>query len=108
MREEGLVGAAEFPRSDDGALCWTVEPAGASRPGPVPCALANPVAAISAAAATEIIKRLVMEYLLRCLHCPCRTTKGDARCSAISAVPPGFFCECAMNGFASEIAQRKR
>ena len=32
----------------------------------VPCALAKPVPAISAAAATEIIKRLVIEYLLTC------------------------------------------
>jgi hypothetical protein len=59
-----LVGAADgAARSDDGALCWMVEPAdGASRLVPVPCALAKPVPAISAAAATEIIKRLVMEF----------------------------------------------
>jgi hypothetical protein len=38
----------------------------------VPCALANPVPAISAAAATDIIKRLFMEYLLKRLHCPRR------------------------------------
>jgi len=67
----GVADGAAF--SDDGALCWTVEPAdGASRPGPVPCALAKPVPAISAAAATDTIKRLVMEFLLKCLHCPRR------------------------------------
>jgi hypothetical protein len=56
------VGAAEVPlRSDEGALCWAVEPAdGASRLMPVPCALAKPVPAISATAATDIIKRLVI------------------------------------------------
>jgi hypothetical protein len=52
----GVADGAAF--SDDGALCWTVEPAdGASRPGPVPCALAKPVPASSAAATTDIIKR---------------------------------------------------
>jgi hypothetical protein len=40
---------------------------GASRLVPVPCAFAKPVPAISAAAATDIIKRLVMEFLLACL-----------------------------------------
>src|SRR6266702_8385470 len=79
MPDEGPVGsaalrfdgAAELPRSDDGALCWTVEPAdGASRPIPVPCAFAKPAPAINATAATDIKKRLVMEYLLTCLHCP--------------------------------------
>ena len=35
-----------------------------------PCALASPVPAISAAAATEIKKRLVIYCLLTCLHCP--------------------------------------
>src|SRR6202022_519779 len=69
-----LLGAAEFP--EDGALCWRVEPPdGASRLVPVPCALAKPAPAISAAAATDIIKRLVIEYLLTCFHCPRRQRK---------------------------------
>src|SRR3954453_1541689 len=76
MPDDGLVdsapprfaGAAEFPRS--GALCWA-EPAGdRSRSDPVPCAFAKPAPAISATAATDTIKRLVIEYLLACLHCP--------------------------------------
>jgi hypothetical protein len=57
------VAADGAARSDEGALCWVAVPAdGASRP--IPCALARPVPAISAAAATDIKKRLVMEYLL--------------------------------------------
>src|SRR5216683_4752163 len=84
-----FIGAADgAPRSDDGALCWTVEPAdGASRLVPVPCALANPVPAISAAAATEIIKRLVMELSPHVFALPAPTTKADVRCSHIIAVP---------------------
>src|ERR1700721_1758296 len=58
--------------ADEGAAC-SVD--GALRSVPVPCALANPVPAISAAAATDIIKRLVMEYLLMCSHCPRRQRK---------------------------------
>jgi hypothetical protein len=55
------------PRSDEGALCCAAEPADpASRPIPVPCAFAKPVPAISAAAATEIKKRLLIECLLTC------------------------------------------
>src|SRR5712671_7400511 len=101
-------GAAELPCSD-GALCWTVEPAdGASRLVPVPCALANPVPAISAAAATEIIKRLVMELSPHVFALPAPTTKGDARCSLIIAVPSGLFCECLMNSIVLKTAQRKR
>src|SRR4051812_35896125 len=51
--ESRFIGFAAEPRSDDGALCCVVAPPedGASR---VPCALAKPVPAISAAAATEI------------------------------------------------------
>src|SRR6266851_4415827 len=88
-----FIGAADgAPRSDDGALCWTVEPAdGASRLVPVPCALANPVPAISAAAATEIIKRLVMELSPHVFALPAPTTKADVRCSLIIAVPSGLF-----------------
>src|ERR1700722_18043557 len=70
-----FVGVADegAARSDDGALCWTAEPAaGASRLIPVPCAFAKPVPAISATAATDTIKRLVIERLLTCLHCPRR------------------------------------
>ena len=62
------------PRSEDGALCW---PRNRRTPRrvPVPCAFAKPVPAISAAAATEIKKRLVIECLLTCLHCPRRQRK---------------------------------
>ncbi|HEY3028665.1 MAG TPA: hypothetical protein VGJ68_00615, partial [Bradyrhizobium sp.] len=49
---------------EDGALCWTLEPADGCSFVPVPCALAKPAPAISATAATDIIKRLVIEYLL--------------------------------------------
>jgi hypothetical protein len=60
-------GAAELPV--DGALCCAEAPP-CSRPIPVPCALAKPALAISVIAAAEIRKRLLMEYLLTCLHCP--------------------------------------
>src|SRR3954454_13581073 len=64
------------PRSDEGELCCVVDPAdGDSRFMPVPCAFAKPVPAIRAAAATEIKKRLVIEFLLTCLHCPRRQRK---------------------------------
>src|SRR4051812_6859962 len=56
--------AAELPEPDDGALCWAEEPDCPCWPIPPPCAWANPAPAISAAAATEIIKRLVIECLL--------------------------------------------
>jgi hypothetical protein len=66
-----FIGAADGEADPpDGAPCCIVEPDGASRPAPGCCALAKPVPAISAAAATEIIKRLVMEYLLTWFHCP--------------------------------------
>src|SRR5713226_6264024 len=43
MSDERFDWAAEFPRSEDGALCWALEPAdGCSRLVPVPCALAKP------------------------------------------------------------------
>src|SRR5216684_2966511 len=107
----GLVGCSDCVAfmPDGGALCCAVDPAdGASRPIPVPCALANPVPAISAAAATDIIKRLVMEHLLTSFALPAPTTSRDARCSVLSAVPPGLFCECAMNASALKIGQHKR
>src|SRR5712672_3107998 len=66
MSDEGFDWAAEFPRSEDGALCWALEPAEGCSFVPVPCALAKPAPAISATAATDIIKRLVIESLLRC------------------------------------------
>src|SRR6266851_2071686 len=85
MPDDGLVGSAASRAagaaegaacSDGGALCCAVDPAdGASRPIPVPCALANPVPAISAAAATDIIKRLVMEHLLTWFALPAPTTR---------------------------------
>jgi|ERR1700728_4458078 hypothetical protein len=58
--------------ADDGAACSAD---GALCSVPVPCALANPVPAISAAAATDIIKRLVMEYLLTGLALPTATNE---------------------------------
>src|SRR6266403_239044 len=101
-------GAAELPCSD-GALCWTVEPAdGASRLVPVPCALANPVPAISAAAATEIIKRLVMELSPHVFALPAPTTKADVRCSLIIAVPSGLFLRMPDEPVALKRGQRKR
>src|SRR5271155_175359 len=48
----------------DGALCSAGAPAAGPSLLMVPCALAKPAPAISAAAATDIIKRLVIEYLL--------------------------------------------
>src|SRR6266568_2929370 len=97
-------GAAELPCSD-GALCWTVEPAdGASRL----CALANPVPAISAAAATEIIKRLVMESSPHEFALPAPTTKADVRCSPIIAVPSGLFLWMPDEPMALKRGQRKR
>jgi hypothetical protein len=45
---------------------------------PVPCAFAKPVPAIRAAVATEIKKRLVIECLLTCLHCP---TDNESNCA---------------------------
>jgi hypothetical protein len=50
---------------DDGELCWALEPADGLVS--VFCAFAKLVPAISAAAATEIRKRLVMELLLEVL-----------------------------------------
>src|SRR5712671_6839494 len=78
MSDEGFDWAAEFPRSEDGALCWALEPAEGCSFVPVPCALAKPAPAISATAATDIIKRLVIESLLRCFHCPRRQRSGKA------------------------------
>src|SRR6266571_4917083 len=70
---ESFFGAAEgAPCSDEGALCWVVAPPGAPSRLPVPCAFAKPVPAIRAATAAEIKKRLVMEFLLTCVHCPRR------------------------------------
>src|SRR5665213_4319503 len=51
-----FIGVAE-----EGAACSADGP---SRPVPVPCALANSAPASNAAAATDIIRRLVIEYLL--------------------------------------------
>src|SRR6266576_933254 len=78
MPDEGLFSAAEFPRSEDGALCCAVEPADGCSFVPVPCALAKPAPAISATAATDIIKRLIIGCLLRCFHCPRRQRSGTA------------------------------
>src|ERR1019366_5989699 len=77
-----FAGAAELPRSVDGAapwLCWAAEPAdGPSRPIPVPCALANPVPAINAAVAAVIIKRFIIEYLLTCFYARVDNESGCA------------------------------
>jgi hypothetical protein len=70
MPDEGFA-------ESDGAFCWTVEPADGSRLVPVPCAFAKPVPAISAAAATDIRKRLVMEYLLACLLARADNERGS-------------------------------
>src|ERR1700754_2476745 len=72
-----FIWPAELPRSDDGAPCGIVEPPeGASRlmpaPCPAPCALAKLVPARSAAAATVILKRLIMKPLLTYVYCPRR------------------------------------
>src|SRR5689334_12239395 len=56
-----LMAPDEPPRSDDGELCWVAAPPAAPPPSRfMPCALAKPVPAIRAAAATEIKKRLVI------------------------------------------------
>src|ERR1700751_4538116 len=89
------MGVAE---GEPGALCCALEPAdGVSRLIPVPCALAKPVPAISAAAATEIIKRLIIERSPRVSALPASTTKGDGPCSAQFAVPWILFFEREMN-----------
>src|SRR5437667_464825 len=60
----------------DGAVCCVAAPPDVpSRLMPVPCAFAKPVPAIRAATAAEINKRLVIEVLLTCLHCPRRQRK---------------------------------
>src|SRR5947209_8077120 len=68
LPESWLIAPDEAPpRSEEDPPCCAEEPAdGASRPPPVPCAFAKPVPAIRAAAATEIKKRLVIEFLLTC------------------------------------------
>src|SRR5216684_130676 len=108
MSDEGFDWAAEFPRSEDGALCWALEPAEGCSLVPVPCALAKPAPAISATAATDIIKRLIIECLLRVFSLPAPTTKREGSCSAILPVPPTLFCEAGMNGFAAKTTQIKR
>src|SRR6266576_3414700 len=67
------------PRSDEGPLCCAEEP-----PAPPSriCAFAKPAPAITAAAATEIKKRLVIEFLLTCLHCPRRQQRRTSDCSS--------------------------
>ena len=103
--------AAARPRSDDGAhSAACAAPAdGPSRPIPVPCALAKPVPAISAAVAAVIIKRLIIEYLLTCLHCPRRQRKEMRDVPAVSAVPSILFYECAMNiALPQKLSQTKR
>jgi hypothetical protein len=86
------------PPPDDGYCCCIVDPADpASRLVPVPCAFAKPVPAISAAAATEIRKRLVILSSPQMSALPAPTTKGDRRCSARSTVPPILFSEWQLN-----------
>src|SRR6516164_3045634 len=57
------------PPAEDGAFCICAPPCSRL---PVPCALARPVPAISAIAATEIKKRLVIPLSSDCSHCPRR------------------------------------
>jgi hypothetical protein len=85
MPGEGLV---DSDGPDEGALCWALEPVDGSLLIPVPCAFAKPVPAISAAAATEIIRRLVMEISPH-MFCTARpTTKANA---GRSLAPSGSF-----------------
>src|SRR5260370_39427602 len=90
MPDEGFV-------CSDGAFCWTEGPAVGSRLVPVPCAFAKPVPAISAAAATDIRKRLVMEYLLTCFACPRQQRSGMPDVPRYQWFPPNLFYEYAMN-----------
>jgi hypothetical protein len=76
--------APELP--PDGALCCAAAPP-ESRPIPVPCALAKPALAISAMAATEVRKRLVMEYLLTCFHA---RADNESRCAMFPVVRGSF------------------
>src|SRR4051812_8566111 len=66
-----LCEASRFVGAAEGACCVAAPDDGASRL----CALAKPVPAISAAAATDIKKRLLMGYLL-VTALPAPTTKG--------------------------------
>ena len=95
------------PDPDDGALCCAAgapppapPPAPPSRP-PIPCALAKPVPAISASRSHRNHKTISHGISPHVFALPAPTTKGDLRCSAGFAVPPGLFCECAMNGLAA-------
>src|SRR5581483_4180191 len=67
----------------------------------MPCAFTAPAPAISAIAATEIRKRLLISFSSQCLALPARTTAGDIRCSTQNPVPPGLFLERAMNALAT-------
>src|SRR4051794_38000467 len=78
---DGAAGAA------DGAVCCAAAPPD-SRP-PVACALARPVPAISATAATDIINRLVIIKSPRTLALPAPTTKGEQTRSGGFPVPSG-------------------
>src|SRR5215208_263540 len=97
---------AELPELD-GALCWAEEPDRPSLPVPVPCACAKPAPAISAAAATDIIKRLLIQSLLTCWRHPRQQRKQSRWGSGREAVPPVLFSKRAMNRFAAKLLQLK-
>src|SRR5271166_7173149 len=92
-----LFSVAAPPPAEDGALCICAPPAS----WPVPCALARPVPAISASAATEIKNRffILLSSLLFALPAP--TTAAVLSSSGTTTVPAALF-------FAREEEQNKR
>src|SRR5881392_2079194 len=97
------------PPPPDGCCCVVAPPAPPpfSIPPPVPCAFAKPVPAIRAAAATEIKKRLVIERLLTCLHCPRQQRRKMSDVPNDPAVPSSLFGERAMNRLAAKSTQAR-
>jgi hypothetical protein len=116
MPDDGLVGSAASrfvgvadgaAFSDDGALCWTVEPAdGASRPGPLRAGETGP--GDQRRRRYRHHKTISHGISPRVFALPTPTTKGDLRCSAKSAVPPDLFCECSMNTLRRKDGANKR
>src|SRR5258707_9883892 len=70
MSDEGFDCAAEFPRSENVALYMTPEPADVCSRFLVPRPLANPAPPASAAVATDIIRRWVIECSPWRFDCP--------------------------------------
>src|SRR5579864_8198738 len=99
MPPGALSWLAAPPEGDEGALCCVAAPPAAppSWPPPMPCALAKPVPAISAAVATVIIKRLFMEIPPQEVCTARATTKGGWRCSSVLMVPSLLFDEPPIN-----------